>query len=1329
ASFTLRNFAITASAGANGSITPAGTTNVNCGGSQTYTITANSCYQIADVLVNGVSVGAVSSYTFNNVTAASTISASFTQTSYNIIASAGDNGNITPAGATNVNCGGSQTYTITPNSCYQIADVLVNGVSVGAVSSYTFNNVTAANTISVLFSPITYAVTASSGENGSISPSGVTDVSCGGSQTYIITPNSCYQIADVLVNGVSVGALSSYTFHNIQGLQSISVSFLQTTYNITASSGANGMINPLGNSNITCGSNQSYAIVADPGYNIQDVVVDGVSQGAITNYSFDNVISDHSISAVFSTGSFTITASAGEHGNITPSGAVGVSTGSSQSFGITANSCYQIADVLVDGISVGAVSSYTFDNVIAPHTISASFTPIVYEISSSASGSGIISPEGATGVMCGGSQVYTITPDLCYKIEEVFVDGISVGAVSTFTFENITEAHTINASFVRSDYAITATAATGGSISPEGLTNIDCGDELDYFVSPDEGFVILDVLVDGVSVGAVTSYNFEDVSASHTIHAVFAPVDAFVINATATPNGTITPSGAVSVLSGGSQTFTIAANICYQIADVEIDGISQGVLSTYTFTNVTAPHTIHAEFLQLSYIINASAGNNGTISSPGTSIVGCGSSQTYNFTPNSCYQVADVLVDGLSVGPVSSYTFDNVSAAHTISVTFSQVNYNITANPGANGMITPAGSIAVNCGGSQTYNITPNAGYYIADVLVDGISVGAVSVYTFNNVTSVHTISAVFNIIVYTINAGAGANGSITPAGSIQVNAGSSQSFAITPASCYLVSDVLVDGVSVGAVSSYTFSNLSAPHTISASFTQSSYVVTATAGANGNITPAGATNILCGGSQTYTITPDACYQIADVLVDGISVGAVSSYSFNNIIAAHTISVSFTPISYSITAVAGANGSVTPSGVSTIACGNSTTYLIAANVGYNIQDVIVDGVSLGALSSYTFSNINTSHSISAVFSSGAFIIAATSGGDGSISPSGDVGVTAGANQTFSITPNSCSQISDVVVDGLSIGAVTTYTFNNITSSHSIKANFTLLSYNITASAGANGSISAPGISTLACGSSQTYTFTPNSCYQVADVLVDGVSAGAVSAYTFSNVTAPHTISVTFVQSTYNITAGAGANGAITPVGISSVICDGSQVYSIIPNSGFNIQDVLVDGISVGAVSSYTFNNVTSNHTIQASFSAVSSFTINATAGANGSISPSGLVGALNGSSQTFTITANSCYQIADVLVDGVSAGAVSSYTFNNVTANHTISVSFTQTGYNIISNAGANGMITPSGNTNIACGSNQTYTISANSCYQIADVLVDGVSVGAVSSYTFNNVTA
>lgn len=71
-------------------------------------------------------------------------------------------------------------------------------------------------------------------------------------------------------------------------------------------------------------------------------------------------------------------------------------------------------------------------------------------------------------------------------------------------------------------------------------------------------------------------------------------------------------------------------------------------------------------------------------------------------------------------------------------------DHTIRASAGANGTISPAGWTSVGEGGEQTFTITPDAGYAVAKVLVDGRSVGAVTSYTFRNVTQDHTIEAVF---------------------------------------------------------------------------------------------------------------------------------------------------------------------------------------------------------------------------------------------------------------------------------------------------------------------------------------------------------------------------------------------------------------------------------------------------------------------------------------------------------------------------------------------------------------------------------------------------------
>jgi len=225
------------------------------------------------------------------------------------------------------------------------------------------------------------------------------------------------------------------------------------------------------------------------------------------------------------------------------------------------------------------------------------------------------------------------------------------------------------------------------------------------------------------------------------------------------------------------------------------------------------------------------------------------------------------------------------------------------------------------------------------------------------------------------------------------------------------------------------------------------------------------------------------------------------------------------------------------------------------------------------------------------------------------------------------------------------------------------------FTITATAGAGGSISPPGAVVVNSGADQEFTITPDLGYVVEDVLVDGGSVGAVTSYTFTNVTADHTIDASFVlgepPETFTITATAGAGGAIEPSGEVVVNSGASQAFTITPDTGYGIHEVLVDDVSVGAVTSYTFADVTANHTIHASFAAVETFTITATAGTGGAIEPSGEVVVNSGASQAFTITPDTGYVVDDVLVDGASVGAVSSHTFENVTANHTIDASFAE----------------------------------------------------------------
>ena len=768
------------------------------------------------------------------------------------------------------------------------------------------------------------------------------------------------------------------------------------------------------------------------------------------------------------------------------------------------------------------------------------------------------------------------------------------------------------------------------------------------------------------------------------------------------------------------------------MADVLVDNASVGAVTSYTFTNVTANHTISASFAINTHTITASAGANGGTSPSGAVIVNHGANQPFTITPNANYHVADVLVDNASVGAVTSYTFTNVTANHTISASFAINTHTITASAGANGGISPSGAVIVNHGANQPFTITPNANYHVADVLVDNASVGAVTSYTFTNVTANHTISASFAINTHTITASAGANGGISPSGAVIVNHGANQPFTITPNANYHVADVLVDNASVGAVTSYTFTNVTANHTISASFAINTHTITASAGANGGISPSGAVIVNHGANQPFTITPNANYHVADVLVDNASVGAVTSYTFTNVTANHTISASFAINTHTITASAGANGGISPSGAVIVNHGANQPFTITPNANYHVADVLVDNASVGAVTSYTFTNVTANHTISASFAINTHTITASAGANGGISPSGAVIVNHGANQPFTITPNANYHVADVLVDNASVGAVTSYTFTNVTANHTISASFAINTHTITASAGANGGISPSGAVIVNHGANQPFTITPNANYHVADVLVDNASVGAVTSYTFTNVTANHTISASFAINTHTITASAGANGGISPSGAVIVNHGANQPFTITPNANYHVADVLVDNASVGAVTSYTFTSVTANHTVVAAFSIDTFTVIGTTQGGHGTISCTSPVN--SGGTSTCTITPNAHYHLT-ALTDnsGDVLGSVvnNRYTINNVTANHTVVAAFSIYTFTVTGSA-------PGGNGTISCtspvngGTPSTCTITPNANYHLSALTDNTANVlGSVvnGQYTISSVTA
>ncbi len=600
---------------------------------------------------------------------------------------------------------------------------------------------------------------------------------------------------------------------------------------------------------------------------------------------------------------YTITASAGEHGTITPDDETVVTAGANQTYEITAEDGYRIKDVMVDDVSQGAIESYTFENVQADHVIVASFEQNQYTITASAGEHGTITPSGATMVSENGLQTYTIVADSGYHIKDVMVDDVSQGTIESYTFENVQADHVIIASFEQNQYTITASAGEHGTITPSGTSTVKENNTQIYLITADSGYHIVDVIVDGDSQGAINNYTFSDVQANHTIAASFEKNDgdqpieesSYIIIASADQHGAITPSGVTTVSAGAIQIYTITPETGYHIEDVTVDGESQGAIDSYTFENIQANHAIVASFEKRQYTIMAGADEHGAITPSGTTTVAEDGSQLYTITADNGYHIKDVKVDGQSKGAIGSYLFENIQANHVITASFERNQYTITASADAHGKITPSGTATVIENSTLVYLITAESGYYIKDVKVDGQSVGDIDSYTFENVQANHVITASFERNHYTITASAEAHGVISPSGASTVTENSTQRYTIAADNNYLIKDVVVDGESKGAISSYTFNDVKTDHTIVASFVLDGFTIAATAEKHGTITPSGNQIVLEGSDQLFEIAADEGYRISSVLVDGANIGKPSSYKFENINANHSIQATFAKV--------------------------------------------------------------------------------------------------------------------------------------------------------------------------------------------------------------------------------------------------------------------------------------------------------------------------------------------------------------------------------------------------------------------------------------------------
>ncbi len=305
-----------------------------------------------------------------------------------------------------------------------------------------------------------------------------------------------------------------------------------------------------------------------------------------------------------------------------------------------------------------------------------------------------------------------------------------------------------------------------------------------------------------------------------SVTANFAP-NIYTINASAGPNGTITPSGAIQLGHGDSANFTITASNNYRIVDVVVDGSSVGPTNKYTFDNVTGNHTIEASFVVDTYYDLTVYSAQGTPTPAGNSAyafntnVSCSVSGSYDIVGGTTQYVCTGWAGSGSV-PLNGGTtnVDFVITENSSLKWLWETNYYLTFDASGGGEVDRADGwfdggtqIVVKATASNHYHFTGWTGTVVTNV--NPLTV---------TVDQAYALTANFEIDTFTLDVSAGDNGNVAPTGLIKVTYGYATNIIITPDAHYHVDELLLDSVPIAPTSLYEFASVDTNHTLSASF-------------------------------------------------------------------------------------------------------------------------------------------------------------------------------------------------------------------------------------------------------------------------------------------------------------------------------------------------------------------------------------------------------------------------------------------------------------------------------------------------------------------------------
>ncbi len=322
-------------------------------------------------------------------------------------------------------------------------------------------------------------------------------------------------------------------------------------------------------------------------------------------------------------------------------------------------------------------------------------------------------------------------------------------------------------------------------------------------------------------------------------------------------------------------------------------------------------------------------------------------------------------------------------------------------------------------------------------------------------------------------------------------------------------------------------------------------VVVPLAGTHGSLSPSTAQSVAQGAAASFEVNPDAHYHTETVSgCDGTLNG--NTYTTGPITGDCTVSASFAIDTFTVTPIAGANGSITPSAPQTVDYGQTTAFTVQADNNYHVASVVGCGGALAG-STYTTGPITEGCVVSAIFTINTFVATPSAGANGSLLPSTAQTVDYGQTASFMIRPDAGYRLRYISGCGGTLNG-DTYTTWPMTINCTVTALFEPDVYTVTPSVGAHGSLVPSTPQTINAGQTATFTVERDIGYHISTVTGCGGTLDG-STYTTGPITGNCTVTATFAINSYTVTPIAIGGGTLSPSTPVSVLYNFSTGFYV------------------------------------------------------------------------------------------------------------------------------------------------------------------------------------